>query len=83
MAKNRKQATNKKTTKKSEIEGKSKTTKKANIPYHIETNFCGYQFSRVLIFTDTDFRELAKFAKISTQEISEIQKFAKISIREK
>ena len=45
--------------------------------------FRGYQFPWVLIFrTDTNFRELTKFAKISIREISEIQIFAKIDTRE-
>ena len=45
-------------------------------------NFHRIKFSRELIFVETNFRDLAKFAKISSREIFEIRKFAKISPRE-
>ena len=54
---------------------------KCSLNYLIVINFRGTKFSRELIFTGTNFRDLAKFAKISSREIFEIRKFAKISSR--
>ena len=59
-----------------------KTYKPSQLDYLIVINFRGHKFSRALIFAVTNFRELAKFAKISSREIFEIRKFAKISSRE-